>query len=155
MDSFREGANVNHKNADVVVIGGGAAGVAAGAAAAKEGARTVLIERENAPGGVLDQCIHPGFGLHRYKEELTGPEFAHRLIAEIHETDAEILSSHYVLGIDPIKRVVSTVGPDGIVETHAKSVILATGARERPFSALMIPGPRPAGIFAAGLAQNL
>ena len=154
MDSFREGANVNHKNADVVVIGGGAAGVAAGAAAAKEGARTVLIERENAPGGVLDQCIHPGFGLHRYKEELTGPEFAHRLIAEIHETDAEILSSHYVLGIDPIKRVVSTVGPDGIVETHAKSVILATGARERPFSALMIPGPRPAGIFAAGLAQK-
>ena len=154
MDSLGEGSNVNHRNADVVVIGCGAAGVAAGAAAAREGARTVLIEREDAPGGVLNQCIHPGFGLHRYKEELTGPEFAHRLMAEIHETDAEILSSHYVLGIDPIGRVVSTVGPDGIVEIRTKAVVLATGARERPFSSLMIPGPRPSGVFPAGLAQK-
>ena len=145
---------MNRRNVDVVVIGCGAAGVAAGTAAAKEGAKTVLIERESSPGGVLDQCIHPGFGLHRYKEELTGPEFAHRLIAEIHDTDAEILSSHYVLGIDPIDRVVTTVGPDGIVETRTKSVILATGARERAFSTLMIPGPRPSGIVAAGLAQK-
>ena len=154
MDPLGEGTNVNRRNADVVVIGCGAAGVAAGAAAARAGARTVLVERESAPGGVLDQCIHPGFGLHRYKDELTGPEFAHRLMAEIHETDAEILSSHYVLGINPVSRVVSTVGPDGIVEICTKSVVLATGARERPFSALMIPGPRPSGVFAAGLAQK-
>ncbi len=139
---------------DVAVVGGGAAGMAAAKAAAQAGAKTLLLERERRLGGVLDQCIHPGFGLHRYREELTGPEFAHRLIHELEHSGAEVLTEATVLAISegPELRVAS---PHGLFRVRARAVVWATGARERPFGPLLIPGPRPAGIFTAGLAQKL
>lgn len=146
---------MNNYRTDVLVVGGGAAGLAAAATAAREGCEVVLIERENSPGGVLEQCIHPGFGVHRYREELTGPEFAARLIRELDKSGADVLTERSVLSIDPKTRVVDTTGPEGRREIRARAVVIATGARERPFGALRIPGPRPAGIFTAGLAQKL
>ena len=140
---------------DVLVIGGGAAGLAAATAAADAGQETLLIEREDTPGGVLEQCIHPGFGVHRYHEELTGPEFAARLIDALARSGATVLTRRSVLGIDPTTGAVDTVGPEGLRTIRARAVVIATGARERPFGALRIPGPRPAGIFTAGLAQKL
>ncbi len=140
---------------DVLVIGGGAAGLAAASAAAEAGRETILIEREDSPGGVLEQCIHPGFGVHRYREELTGPEFAARLVEELDASGAEVLTGRSVLAIDPKTRAVETVGPEGVRTIRPKAVVFATGARERPFGALRIPGPRPVGIFTAGLAQKL
>lgn len=140
--------------ADVVVIGGGAAGMAAAMAAAKAGVKTLLIERERKLGGVLDQCIHPGFGLHRYHAELTGPEFAHRLLNELETSGAEILTDATVLNITE-ERVLRVASPCRFLKVKAKAVVWATGARERPFGSLLIPGARPAGIFTAGLAQKL
>ena len=140
---------------DVLVIGGGAAGLAAATAAASSGRETLLIEREDSPGGVLEQCIHPGFGVHRYKEELTGPEFAARLVEELERSGAEVLSKRSVLSIDPKTRVVETTGPEGLRTIKPRAVVFTTGARERPFGALRIPGPRPVGVFTAGLAQKL
>ena len=146
---------MNVYRTDVVVLGGGAAGLAAATAAANEGREALLIEQENSPGGVLEQCIHPGFGVHRYKEELTGPEFAARLIEELDRSGARILTRRSVLAIDPKSHSVETVGPEGVRVIRPKAIVFATGARERPFGALRIPGPRPAGIFTAGLAQKL
>jgi len=146
---------VSAYRADVLVIGGGAAGLAAATAAAEEGRETILLEREDYPGGVLEQCIHPGFGVHRYREELTGPEFAARLLREFDASGANVFTRRSVLSIDPKTGVVDTVGPEGRRVIHAKAVVLATGARERPFGALRIPGARPVGIFTAGLAQKL
>ncbi len=140
---------------DVLVIGGGAAGLAAATSAANAGQETLLIEREDGPGGVLEQCIHPGFGVHRYNEELTGPEFAIRLMQELENSGARVLTRRSVLAIDPQTGAVNTVGPEGLQTIRARAVVIATGARERPFGALRIPGPRPAGIFTAGLAQKL
>ncbi|MGY4707092.1 NAD(P)/FAD-dependent oxidoreductase [Candidatus Bipolaricaulota sp. J31] len=140
---------------DVVVIGAGAAGMAAAAAAARAGARTVLLERGERLGGVLEQCIHPGFGLHRYREELTGPEFAHRLRGELEDSGAEILTATTVLEILPHGPTVLVVTPHGLKKFRPRAVVWAAGARERPFGALRIPGTRPAGIFTAGLAQRL
>lgn len=139
---------------DVAVVGGGAAGMAAAKAAAQVGAKTLLLERERGLGGVLDQCIHPGFGLHRYREELTGPEFAHRLLRELASSGAEALTEATVLAVsgEPELRVAS---PRGLFRVRARAVLWAAGARERPFGPLLIPGPRPAGIFTAGLAQKL
>ncbi|MFN3346644.1 MAG: NAD(P)/FAD-dependent oxidoreductase [Candidatus Bipolaricaulaceae bacterium] len=139
---------------DVAVVGGGAAGIAAAKAAAAAGAKTLLLEREKRLGGVLDQCIHPGFGLHRYREELTGPEFAHRLLQELEISGAQVLTEATVLGVseEPELRVGS---PRGLFRVRARAVVWAVGARERPFGPLLIPGPRPAGIFTAGLAQKL
>jgi NADPH-dependent 2,4-dienoyl-CoA reductase/sulfur reductase-like enzyme len=140
---------------DVLVIGAGAAGLAAATAAAGDGRKTILIERDSYPGGVLEQCIHPGFGVHRYGEDLTGPEFAARLMSEFESGRAKLLTETSVLSIDPATRAVVTVGPQGIRTIRAKAIVLATGARERPFGALRIPGSRPAGILTAGLAQKL
>ncbi len=140
---------------DVLVIGGGAAGLAAATAAANAGRETLLIEREDAPGGVLEQCIHPGFGVHRYNEELTGPEFAIRLMQELENSGARVLTRRSVLAIDPRTGAVNTVGPEGLRTIKPRAIVFATGARERPFGALRIPGPRPTGIFTAGLAQKL
>lgn len=140
---------------EVVVVGGGAAGVAAATAAARAGARTLLIEREEALGGVLDQCIHPGFGLHRYREELTGPEFAHRLVAELAASGAEVWTGSTVLGLGPSRPAARVVAPAGLVHVRAKAVVWAAGAWERPVGALLIPGTRPCGVFTAGLAQRL
>jgi len=139
---------------DVTVVGGGAAGMAAAKAAANNGARTLLIEREQLLGGVLDQCIHPGFGLHRYKEELTGPEFAHRLFAELASTNVQILVGTTVLNVTPDREILA-VCPSGILRIKTKALVWAAGARERPFGSLLVPGDRPAGIFTAGLAQRL
>jgi len=140
---------------DVLVIGGGAAGLAAATAAARQGVRTLLLERDRYLGGVLEQCIHPGFGLHRYREELTGPEFAHRLRGELSESGAEVHTEATVLELDPHGPRVKAVSPKGVVVFRPRAVVWATGARERPLGALRLPGTRPAGIFTAGLAQKL
>ncbi len=146
---------MNTYRTGVLVIGGGAAGLAAATAAANEGQEVLLIEREDSPGGVLEQCIHPGFGVHRYNEELTGPEFAARLVGELERSGAAVLTGRSVLSIDPATRAVETVGPEGLRTIRPRAVVFATGARERPFGALRIPGPRPVGVFTAGLAQKL
>ena len=138
---------------DVLVVGGGAAGMAAAASAAREGAKTLLVEEGSRLGGVLDQCIHPGFGLHRYREELTGPEFAHRLREELRGVD--VWTGQSLLEVRPDRPLATTVGPAGLVEVEAAALVWAAGARERPLGALRVPGTRPAGIFVAGLAQRL
>lgn len=142
------------REVEVAVVGGGAAGMAAAKAAAETGAKTLLIERNPGLGGVLDQCIHPGFGLHRYRQELTGPEFAQRLISELETSSAEILLEATVLEVTP-ERELRVASPKGICHIHTEALLWAAGARERPLGALLIPGGRPAGIFTAGLAQRL
>lgn len=139
---------------DVAVVGGGAAGMAAAKAASEAGVKTILLEREKRLGGVLDQCIHPGFGLHRYREDLTGPEFAYRLLQELEISGAEVFTEATVIEFsgEPELKVISPQGP---CRVQAKAVVWATGARERPFGPLLVPGSRPAGIFTAGLAQKL
>jgi len=128
--------------------------MAAATAAAHVGARTLLIEREEALGGVLDQCIHPGFGLHRYREDLTGPEFAHRLVGELAASGAEVWTGSTALELGPSRPVARVVGTAGLVRVRAQAVVWAAGAWERPVGALLIPGTRPAGVFTAGLAQR-
>lgn len=140
---------------DVLVVGGGAAGMAAAAASSGAGARTLLLERDRYLGGVLEQCIHPGFGLHRYRAELTGPEFAHRLRTEFESSGADLLTEATFLNLDPSGPQALVANPQGLVEVKAKAVVWAAGARERPFGAFRIPGTRPAGIYTAGLAQRL
>ena len=146
---------MKREQVDVLVLGGGAAGLAAANEAARRGARTTLIDREDTPGGVLDQCIHPGFGLHRFQEELTGPEFAHRLVSELDRSGARFFGERFASRIDPSNRSVTTLGPGGRILFSPKSVVIATGARERPFGTLAIPGFRPSGILTAGMAQRL
>jgi NADPH-dependent 2,4-dienoyl-CoA reductase/sulfur reductase-like enzyme len=139
---------------DVLVIGGGAAGMAAAAAAAEAGAKTLLFEREHEPGGVLAQCIHTGFGLHRYHEELSGPEFGDRLLRALDASGADVLCDCSVVAVSPDGPTIDALHPGGAIRVRPHAVIWATGARERPFGSLMIPGPRPAGIYTAGLAQR-
>jgi NADPH-dependent 2,4-dienoyl-CoA reductase/sulfur reductase-like enzyme len=142
------------RKTDVLVIGGGAAGMAAATAAANAGADTLLLERDEEVGGVLNQCIHTGFGLHRYREELAGPEFGHRLLTEMIGSGVNVIPDCSVLDIDPGEQVIRALSPQGRLSVAAKSVVWASGARERPYGALMAPGPRPAGIYTAGLAQR-
>jgi len=142
------------RTVDVLVIGGGAAGLAAATAAAEAGVQTLLLERDEEVGGVLNQCIHTGFGLHRYHEELAGPEFGHRLVTELIHANVEVISDCSVLEIDPRNPVIEALTPEGMMRIHPKAVVWASGARERPFGALMAPGLRPAGIYTAGLAQR-
>lgn len=145
---------MSDKRVDVLVVGGGAAGMAAAASAANTGAQTLLLERDEEVGGVLNQCIHTGFGLHRYHEELSGPEFGHRLLIELTQTDVEIVPGCSVLYVDPRGPMIEAMSPTGRMTIHPKAVVWASGARERPFGALLAPGPRPAGIYTAGLAQR-
>lgn len=140
---------------DLVIIGAGPAGLAAAVAAYDNGVRDLLLlERDTAPGGILQQCIHNGFGLHRFGEELTGPEYAARDIKEVNARNIPILTETMVLSVSPDRVVTAMNRERGVFTVEAKAVILAMGCRERPRGALNIPGTRPSGIYTAGTAQR-
>jgi len=144
------------KQYDIVVIGGGPAGLAAGIAAKKAGINDLLIlERDATLGGILNQCIHNGFGLHTFKEELTGPEYAARFVKQAEDAEVPYKLGAMVLSISPDKVITYMSKAEGLVQISAKAIILAMGCRERPRGALNIPGFRPAGIYSAGTAQRL
>ena len=142
---------------DVAIIGGGPAGLAAAIAAREEGARRVLIiERDNALGGILQQCIHPGFGLTRFKEELTGPEYYGRFVDRAEEVGVEYMLNTMVLEVNhDAGQIICTGSKYGMTTVQAKSIVLAMGCRERTRAGIMVPGTRPAGLYTAGSAQRL
>ena len=144
------------KHVQLAIIGGGPAGLAAAAAARKAGVEDLLIiERDRELGGILNQCIHAGFGLHTFSRELTGPEYARRFAGQVRELNIPYLLNTMVLDLSPDRVLTLTGRETGLVQLSADAVILAMGCRERPRGALNIPGCRPAGIYSAGAAQRL
>lgn len=149
---------------DAVVIGGGPAGMAAALAAHKAGVRVAIVEREQHLGGILRQCIHPGFGLSHFKQELTGPEYAQRFIDQVRDADIALFLDSMVIGIDggsdapdtggAAVHTVTLMNPAGMLQLTGRAVVLSMGCRERTRSEIKIPGSRPAGVFTAGLAQR-
>ncbi|RDY25449.1 FAD-dependent oxidoreductase, partial [Romboutsia weinsteinii] len=139
---------------NVVVIGGGPAGLGAAVEAKKNGSKKVLIiERDRELGGILNQCIHNGFGLHVFKEELTGPEYAGKFIDMVKNENIDYMLNTMVLNISKDKTI-EALGEDGLINIQADAVILAMGCRERTRGAIDIPGYRPAGVYTAGAAQR-
>ena len=142
---------------DVAVVGGGPAGLAAAISAKEEGAKNVLIiERDDALGGILQQCIHPGFGLTRFKEELSGPEYYTRFTDRVKELGVKTMLNSMVLSVDGENKKITVANSEyGMTIVDAKSIVLAMGCRERTRANIVVPGTRPAGLFTAGSAQRL
>ena len=142
-------------NVNLLIIGGGPAGLAAAYGAYQAGEKDILIvERDNHLGGILNQCIHNGFGLHRFKEELSGPEYATRYIDMVKDASTKVLSDSMVIDLSSEKVATIMNKEDGIIKVKSKAIILAMGCRERSRGAISTPGDRVAGVYTAGAAQK-
>lgn len=146
---------MNTLSYDVVIIGGGPAGMAAALAARKQGAKTLILERDVRLGGILNQCIHQGFGLHYFGEEMTGPEYADRFRKMVESEDIDVMLESMVLSLDENKQICVLSPSQGYCHVKAGAIVLAKGCRERTAGAIALPGTRPCGVYTAGMAQKI